>query len=177
MTSAASSRIPAGQLARYPRASQPPGGHTAAELARLVRLLQESGAGSIAVGHGRHPASAAAAGALGAGWEQVGGVVLGAVSYPADAASWLRPARRLVAWHPDAWVVADNPAGLAQLSRRLVGQPGWAAERTFAFGSAASADLIPLAGPGTLAGLTGAAADGGWWRAGSGLLAHYPPEG
>jgi hypothetical protein len=172
---AASPRIPAAALARYPRAGLPPSRHTEPELARLVQLLQAAGAGSVAIGHGRHPASIAAIGALTAAWAQAGGVVLGAVSYPADAASWLRPARRLASLDPDAWVIADNPAGLAQLSRRLAGQPGWAPDRTFAFASAASPDLITLAGPGTLTGLTGATAGGDWWRAGSGLLACYCP--
>ena len=175
IAAAASPRIPACRLARYPRATQPPGRHTAAELARLVQLLQAAGAGSIAIGHGRHPGSVAAAGSLAAVWAETGGTVPGTVSYPADAASWLRPARRLAALDPDTWVIADNAAGLAQLSRRLAGQPGWAAGRTFAFASAASADLIPLAGPGTLTGLAGATADGGTWRLGSGVLVHYPP--
>lgn len=171
----ASPLIPGRTLARYPRACQPPGAHTAAELAQLMRLLQAAGAGSIAIGHGRHPGSVAAAQALATVWVQAGGTVLGTVSYPADAASWLRPARRLASLGPDAWVIADNPAGLAQLSRRLAGQPGWAAGRTFAFASAASADLIPLAEPGMLTGLAGATADGGSWHAGSGLLVCYPP--
>jgi hypothetical protein len=175
---AASPRIPARTLARYPRAGQPPSSHTAAELARLVQLLRAAGAdraSRIAIGHGRHPGSVAAAEALAAVWVQSGGTVAGSVSYPADAASWLRPARRLASLDPDAWVIADNPAGLAQLSRRLVGQPGWAPGRTFAFFSAASADLIPLAGPGTLTGLAGVTADGGSWHVRSGLLVHYPP--
>jgi substrate-binding family protein len=172
---AASPRIPARVLARFPGSCRPPGGHTAAELTRLVQLLEAAGAGSIAIGHGRHPGSVAAAGALATAWAEVGGTVLGTVSYPADAASWLRPARRLASLDPDAWVIADSPAGLAQLSRRLAGQPGWAPGRTFAFSSAASADLIPLGGPGALTGLVGATTDGGSWHVGSGLLVRYPP--
>jgi hypothetical protein len=95
---------------------------------------------------------------------QTDGTVLAVVSYPADAASWLRPARRLARGQPDAWVIADNPAGCAQLARRLAGQPGWAAARTLGFASVATADLISLAGPGLLDGMTGATPAGGTWR-------------
>ncbi|HMH89798.1 MAG TPA: hypothetical protein VK586_01805 [Streptosporangiaceae bacterium] len=91
----ASPRIPARWLARYPRASQPPAGHTAAELARLLQLLRAVRPAAIAIGRGRHPASVAAARALAAEWTGTGGTVLDVISYPADAASWLRPARRL----------------------------------------------------------------------------------
>jgi hypothetical protein len=112
----------------------------------------------------------AAAGALADAWTGAGGTVLEIVSYPPDAASWLRPARRLARGQPDAWVIADNPAGCAQLARRLAGQPGWAAARTFGFASAATADLIPLAGPGLLDGMTGATPDGGTWRIEDGQL-------
>jgi hypothetical protein len=159
-----SPRIPASWLARCPRASQPPAGHTAAELARLLQLLRAGRAAAIAIGHGRHPASAAAARALAAEWTAAGGTVVDVISYPADAASWLRPARRLADGQPDAWVIADNPAGCAQLARRLAGQLGWAAARTLGFASVATADLIPLAGPGLLDGMTGPTPAGGTWR-------------
>jgi hypothetical protein len=174
--SGASPRIPASWLARCPRASQPPAGHTAAELAALLQLLGAARATTVAIGHGRHPASAAAARALADAWTGAtrtapdaartgtGGTVLDVISYPANAASWLRPARRLARGQPDAWVIADNPAGCAQLARRLAGQPGWAAARTLGFASVATADLISLAGPGLLDGLTGATPAGGTWR-------------
>jgi hypothetical protein len=166
----ASPRIPARWLARCPRASQPPAAHTAAELARLLQLLQAGRADAIAIGHGRHPASAAAAWALAAAWTGSGGTVMDVVSYPAEAASWLRPARRLARDQPGAWVIADNPAGCAQLTRRLAGQPGWAAARTFGFASAATADLISLAGPGLLDGMTGPTPAGDTWRIEAGEL-------
>jgi hypothetical protein len=189
----ASPRIPASWLARCPRAGQPPASHTAAELAALLHLLRAARASTIAIGHGRHPASAAAAQALADAWTettqtvpdtartagtvpdaaqtagtvpdaaQTAGTVLAVISYPADAASWLRPARRLACGQPDAWVIADNPAGCAQLARRLAGQPGWAAARTLGFASVATADLISLAGPGLLDGMTGATPAGGTW--------------
>ena len=199
----ASPRIPASWLARCPRAGQPPASHTAAELAALLHLLRAARASTIAIGHGRHPASAAAAQALADAWTgatrtvpdaartaatvpdatrtagtvpdaaRTAGTVLAVVSYPADAASWLRPARRLARGQPDAWVIADNPAGCAQLARRLAGQPGWAAARTLGFASVATADLMSLAGPGLLDGMTGATPAGGTWRIENSQLLRY----
>jgi hypothetical protein len=169
----ASPRIPARELARYPRASQLPAGHTAAELARIRQLLRAARAAAIAIGHGRDGASVAAAQALAEEWTGAGGTVLAVIGYPAAAASWLRPARRLAAAQPDAWVIADNPAGCAQLARRLAGQPGWTAARTFGFASVATADLMPLAGPGLLDGMTGATPAGETWRIEAGQLARH----
>jgi Periplasmic binding protein len=157
----ASPRIPDATLARYPGASGPPRPHTAAELARLLSMLHADGAATIAIGHGRHPASVAAAHALAAAW--AAGPVLAVVSWPATAASWLRPARRLAAARPDAWIIADTPAGCAQLARRLAGQPGWAPDRTFGFADLGRPDLVALAGP-ALAGMSGPTASGGTWR-------------
>ncbi|HEY3954931.1 MAG TPA: hypothetical protein VGM53_16280 [Streptosporangiaceae bacterium] len=165
----ASPRIPDAALARCPGAGRPPRPHTAAELARLLRMLHTAGAASIAIGHGRHPASAAAARVLAAAWAGGPGTVLATASWPATAASWLRPARRLAAGRPDAWVIADTPAGCAQLAMRLTGQPGWAPARTFGFASLASPDLITLTGT-ALTGMTGPTASGGIWRIGRGLL-------
>ena len=186
---AGSPRIPDAALARYPRASLPPGPHTAAELARLLRMLQAGRVSSIAIGHGRHPASVAAAHALAAAWTGGPGTVLAVVSWPAAAASWLRPARRLAEARPDAWAIADNPAGCAQLARRLAGQPGWTPARTFGFAGLASPDLITLTGTvlsgtvlsgtvlsgmvlsGTvLSGMAGPTPGGGGWRIAGRLL-------
>lgn len=107
---------------------RPPAPHTTAELDRLLEMLREADVDTIAVGHGRDPASVAAAAALVAAWA---GTVLTVVDWPAVAASWLRPARRLVAGGPDAWVIADTPAGCAQVCRRLADQPDWTPHRTF----------------------------------------------
>jgi hypothetical protein len=63
---AESPRVPEPMLARYPAASQPPQPHTAAELDRLIQMLRGSRAETIAIGHGRHTASAGAADALAA---------------------------------------------------------------------------------------------------------------
>jgi hypothetical protein len=105
-----SRRIPDHTLARYPSAVTPPGQHTGAELARLLRMLRQAGVDTIAIGHGRAPASVAAARALEAAWTAAGSIVLDIVDWPAVAASWLRPARRLTAGNPDAWIIAvDEP--------------------------------------------------------------------
>ena len=96
----------------------------------------------------------------------------------AAAASWLRPAQRLADSQPDAWILADTPAGCAQLASRLTGQPGWTPGRTFGFASVATPDLLALTPPGALAGMTGATAAGGSWRIGQGLLlVNDDPEG
>jgi hypothetical protein len=172
-TAAVSPRVPTRALACCPQASVPPAAHTAAELAGLLRQLRAAHATAIAIGHGRHPASAAAARALAAAWTEGGSTVLDVVSYPPAAASWLRPARRLASGGADAWVIADNPAGCAQLAARLAGQPGWVPARTFGFASVATDDLIALAGPGTLEGLSGATAAGDAWRIDDGRLIRH----
>jgi len=161
-----SPRIPDHTLGRYPSGVTLPGQHTDAELAALLRMLRQAGADTIAIGHGRAPASVAAARALQAAWTAAGGTVLGIVGWPAAAASWLRPARRLTAGNPDAWVIADTVAGCAQVVRRLAEQPNWAATRTVGFAGLASLDLIALTTPTSLAGMTGATATGGTWRVG-----------
>jgi hypothetical protein len=165
-----SPRIADDVLARHPAASRAPAAHTAAELARLSQLVRAAGVGGVAIGHGRHPTSVAAAEAFVDAWTAGGGTVLAVVDWPSEAASWLRPARRLTSCHPDGWVIADTPAGCAQVSRRLAAQPEWSASRTFGFGSLASADLVALAGAATLTGMTGATGSGGTWRVGHGLL-------
>jgi hypothetical protein len=161
-----SPRIPDYTLGRYPAAVTPPGPHTGAELAALLRMLRQAGADTIAIGHGRAPASVAEARALQAAWTAAGGTVLGIVDWPAAAASWLRPARRLTAGNPDVWVIADTVAGCAQVVRRLAEQPNWAPTRTLGFAGLASPDLVALTKPTSVAGMTGATATGGTWRVG-----------
>jgi hypothetical protein len=161
-----SPRIPDHTLARYPSAVTPPGQHTSAEIARLLTMLRHAGADTIAIGHGRAPASIAAAQALQASWTTAGGTVLIIVDWPAAAASWLRPARRLTAGNPDAWIIADTVAGCAQVVRRLAEQPNWAPTRTVGFAGLASPDLVALTAPTSLAGMTGATATGQTWRVG-----------
>ena len=103
-----SRRVPEATLARYPAATRAPQPHTAAELDRLIRMLRASRAETIAIGHGRHTASAGAADALAAAWTAGAGQVLAVVDWRAAAASWLRPAQRLAGSQPDAWILAHR---------------------------------------------------------------------
>jgi len=132
----------------------------------MVAMLQEAGAESIAIGHGRHPASVAAARAVQAAWTTAGGSALDRVDWPETAASWLRPARRLTAGAPDAWVLAASIAGCAQVVRRLAQQANWTPARTVGFAGLAGDDLVALTAPISLAGMTGPTATGGTWRIG-----------
>ncbi len=169
MITSRSLRIPDATIARYPSAAQPPAPHTAAEQARLFQLLRVANADTIAVGHGRQPASVRAGDAIAAAWTRDAGTVQSVVSWPAAAASWLPPECRLTAANPDAVVVANTAAGFARLALRLASQGGWAANRTLGFASVANTDLIALTGT-TLTGMTGATSAGDSWLIGHGLL-------
>lgn len=140
--------------ATAPRSDHPEP-HTDAELAYLLPLRRAAVADIIAVGYGR-PVSVTAARALAGTGVTAGGAVLAMVDRPTSAASWLRPARRLVAGHTGAWIIADNPADRAQLARRLADQPARSAARSFGVAVVASPDLVALAGPGVLTGTSGA---------------------
>lgn len=150
--------------------------HTAAELEALLRLIPSS-VRDVAVGHGRDGDGVhrAAAEAFVTAWEATGRTVTAVVDWPEEAASWLRPARRLTAGAPDAWVVAGAPPGWARMSRRLAQSTDWAAERTYAFASLDSPHLAELAGASVLDGLRGATADGGTWQLDDGRRTHWPP--
>ncbi|MEU8629500.1 hypothetical protein [Streptomyces sp. NPDC048669] len=126
--------LPAASAARY-AGMPPPAPHTEAELRSLLALLTASAAGvpTVAVGHSRDTASRTAAAAFTAAWQAGGGTVVAVVDWPERAASWLRPAVRLTAQSPDAWVIAAAPLGWAQLSRRLRLSTDWDPYRTFAF--------------------------------------------
>ncbi|MFI8458124.1 ABC transporter substrate-binding protein [Kitasatospora sp. NPDC085464] len=146
--------------------------HTDAELAALVGLLTADRVGveTVAIGHGRDDASRAAAHAFAEAWQARGGTVLARVDWPEDAASWLRPARRLTAQTPDAWVIAAAVPGFARLARRLRRSTDFDPARAVAFASLGDPRLPALAGPGTLDGLRGATADGGTWEVRDGRL-------
>lgn len=139
--------------------------HTPAELAALLELLAQERVTAVTLGHGRDADSVAAAEAFLRAWD---GTVLAVVDWPDEAASWLRQARRFTAVTPDAWVVASTPEGWARMSGRLRQSTGWDPRRTFGFASAAGA--LAAAGPGTLAGMRGAAANGDTWHLGRHLL-------
>ncbi|MFD7180436.1 hypothetical protein ACFV90_10520 [Streptomyces sp. NPDC059904] len=156
-----------------------PSTHTDAELAALIRLLTppKSRIETVTVGHSRDPASRAAADAFATAWTARGGKVLTIVNWPESAASWLRPATRLTAGLPDAWVVAAAPLGFAQLARRLRHSTDWDPSRTYAFASLGDSRLPALTGPDTLHGLRGATADGGTWEVRRGWVTTYDTAG
>ncbi|MEU9622450.1 hypothetical protein [Streptomyces sp. NPDC048155] len=154
-----------------------PVAHTAAELAALIGLLTapRSRIRSVAVGHGRDADSRTAAQAFVRAWGSLHRDVLAVVDWPEDAASWLRPARRLTAQAPDAWVLAAAPLGTAQLVRRLRHSTDWDPARTFGFASLSAPRLVELAGADTVHGLRGAFADGGTWDLRRGWTTRYAP--
>jgi hypothetical protein len=144
----------------------PPAPHTARELAAVLDLLTDlpGPVHTVAVGHSRDPASRAAADAVTTAWTARGGVVPAVVSWPERAASWLRPATRLTAAHPDAWVVAAAPLGFAQLARRLRQDTDWSPARTVGFAALGDPALPALTGPDVLTGLRGATRTGQPWH-------------
>ncbi|MFB7517299.1 hypothetical protein [Streptomyces sp. NPDC056144] len=146
--------------------------HTDRELARLLTLLEDMGVrgGAVALGHGRDPASRAAAEAFADAWQARGGRLAAVVDWPEDAASWLRQARRLTEPEPDAWVVAGGPVGWAQMSRRLRHSTAWDPGRTVGFASTGDSRVAAAVGPGVLDGMRGATADGGVWTVGRGWI-------
>ncbi|MFF2409885.1 hypothetical protein [Streptomyces sp. NPDC058092] len=163
---------------RNPVAVSPgPDPHTEAELAALIGLstAPRSRIRSVAVGHGRDADSRNAAQAFIRAWQALHRDVLVVVDWPEDAASWLRPARRLTAQAPDAWVLAGAPLGVAQLARRLRRSTDWDPARTFGFASLGTPRLVELAGADTVHGLRGASADGGTWDMCRGWTTHYEP--
>ena len=97
------------------------------ELDHALALLRRMDATLVAVGHGRDESSVAAANAFLARWD---GEIAVVVDWPASAASWLRPAQRLLAAEPDAWVIADTPAGWEPVARRLRKSATWDPLRT-----------------------------------------------
>jgi len=135
----------------------------------------------VAVGHGRDPRSRRAVERFAARWtagldrDGVHREVARTVDWPAEAASWLRPARRLTETAVDAWVIADTPAGWARMSERLRESTAWAPGRTVAFSGLDSAEIAASAAQGGLDGLVGATATGGlWFVEGSRLRRHVP---
>ncbi|WP_245645882.1 hypothetical protein [Pseudonocardia acaciae] len=140
-----------------------------AELAAVLELTAAL-AGLVNVGHGRDPGSRARAAAFTAAWTGLGGEIGSVVSWPAAAASWLRPASRLVAGSPDAWVVADGSDGWRGVGPRLLDTGRWRADRTVGFAGLGVPELPLLAGREVTDGLRGAGVDGRTWSFGNGLL-------
>lgn len=140
-----------------------PAGPTAAELSTVVELARSHHATLVNVGHGRDPRSTAGARAFIETWAELGGEIGTVVSWPAVAASWLRPACRLAAGTPDAWIIADEASGWAGIGRRLAATEAWRARRTVGFAMLADPRLPAVAGVDATEGLCGAGPDGTVW--------------
>jgi len=83
---------------------------TSAELDRMTELAVRRGACLAAIGRGRCAAAARTAEEFARRWEAAGRVVLDVVTWPEDAASWLRQATRLANADPDVWIMTGRPA-------------------------------------------------------------------
>lgn len=149
--------------------------HTPAELDRVIALLERLRARLVAVGHGRSAVAAAAAAAFARRWQAAGGEVATTVDWPAAAASWLRPARRLTAAGADAWVVAGSAEGWAPVARRLADGTGWDPARTVGFDAVGRDDLVGRAGAAAVEGMHGATRTGGIWYVHDGRVVRHAP--
>ena len=149
---------------------------TDAEMNRMTELALCRDARRVAIGCGRSGAAARAVAAFICRWEATGGAVLDVVTWPEEAASWLRQAVRFAAADPDLWVMAGAPRGWAQMSRRLLWSTPWQPGRTLAFAALGTQHAIGLVGVHNLPGLSGATADGGTWTVCSGNIRATPPS-
>jgi hypothetical protein len=149
-------------------------GPTGAESSRMTGLASGRGARSVVIGRGRSAAAATAVTAFARSWEAGGGTVLDVVTWPEEAASWLRQAARFTAVDPDLWVMAGPPRGWAQMTRRLLWSTPWQPGRTLAFAALGTQHAIGLVGACNLQGLAGATADGGTWTVRDGNLQVAP---
>jgi hypothetical protein len=136
---------------------------TSAELDRMTELALYRGARFTAIGRGRSAEAARTAEGFARRWEAAGRVVLDIVTWPEDAASWLRQATRLAAADPDLWIMTGAPRGWAQVTRRLLWSTTWRPERTIASAALGTERAIGLVGACNLEGLAGATAVGGAW--------------
>lgn len=157
------SRSPRLTMPRTPRDAQAQPA-TGAVIDALIELALRLGAQSASIGHGLDDVSCANAARSSLRWEARGGLVLMEVSCPAEAASWLRQARKHVASEPDMWVLGGAAAGLAQMTRRLAWSTGWEPRRTLALDSSFMPETMRLAGARTLEGMCGAHPDGALWQ-------------
>jgi hypothetical protein len=144
-----------------------------AELSTVLALVKDKAAALVNIGHGRDSTSILRAEAFTAAWQELGGQIGTVVSWPAQAASWLRQARRFAAGPPDVWVVADLAANWAGIANRLAAQ-GWSARRTVAFAGLADPTLPDLVGVDVAEGLCGGHADGTEWTIFDGRLRTAP---
>jgi hypothetical protein len=162
-----SPRLPAGLVRRAAGADAEA---SEAELNRMAELALRRDARTVTVGHGRSAAATGAAAAFARRWEDQGRIVLDVVTWPEEAASWLRQASRFAAADPDLWVMAGPPGGWAQMTRRLLWSTPWEPGRTIAFAALGTERAVGLVGADNLSGLTGATAHGGTWAVRDGQL-------
>jgi hypothetical protein len=141
-----------------------------AEVTTVIRLVREHRPALVNVGHGRTARSLACARAFVEAWEVGGGAVGAMVSWPQAAASWQRPACRLVAGLPDVWVIAEEADGWTGIGRRLIATGVWRPSRTIGFAGLASPGLPALAGSEATDGLCGSLPDGAVWTFRDGSL-------
>jgi hypothetical protein len=151
-------------------------GPNGVELSRMTELALRRGARGLAIGRGRSAATATAVTAFARRWEASGGTVLCVVTWPEEAASWLRQATRYAAADPDLWIMAGNPRGWAQMTRRLLWSTCWQPGRTLAFAALGTQRAIGLVGAHNLQGLAGATADGGTWTVCDGSIQVSPRD-
>jgi hypothetical protein len=164
-----SPRLP-DSVVRHAASTDTETGATGAELDRMVKLALRRDAHSVVLGCGRHASATAAAAGFARRWEASGRIVLDTVTWPEEAASWLRPATRFAAADPDLWVMAGPAGGWAQMTRRLLWSTAWQPGRTIAFAALGLDPVIELVGACNLPGLTGATTDGGTWTIRDGEL-------
>jgi hypothetical protein len=100
---------------------------------RALTLVAAMDAARVGVGHARDSESSALAAAFVDAWTDRGGEVTAVVSWPAEAASWLRQARALTVAAPDAWLIAGPIASLRRVCDRLSTSTDWDPARTVAF--------------------------------------------
>jgi hypothetical protein len=174
-----SPRLPAGAAWRVAGAARPgvgPGSEaTETELNRMAELARRRDARTIAIGRGRSAPAAATAAAFARRWEAGGRIVLDIVTWPEEAASWLRQATRFAAADPDLWVMTGPAGGWAQMTRRLLWSTPWQPGRTIAFADLGTWPAVGLVGAHNLDGLTGATADGRTWAVRDGQLQTAAP--
>lgn len=157
------------------------GAPTEPELRMVIAQLERLDARLVSVGHGRDRRSRLAAERFAAVWSASTDrngrdrSVAVIVDWAAEAASWLKPARRLTEPEVDAWVISDRPHTWAQMVRRLRASTNWDPGRTIALAALGTPLTVALAGANALEGLRGASPDGRLWFVHEGRLIQHTP--
>ncbi len=145
-----------------------------AEIDRMTELALCRHAQRVTLGHGRSATAVRTMAAFTRRWEARGGIVLDVVTWPEEAASWLRQATRFAAADPDLWIMAGTARGWAQMTRRLLWSTPWQPGRTLAFAALGTRLAVGLVGAHNLQGLAGVTADGGTWKVRNGYIRVAP---